>query len=279
MAYAFDRNETVPAAVTRIMDEQIVRARETLADPSIPAGKRVHEARKRFKETRALIRLLRVPLGKQFRYEDRWYRDAGRELAAARDADVMLQTVEKLDLPKAMAGRARRILAKARAGHPPLEPLIANAADQLVVAQGRIGMWPEMADSFDTLADGLLRTYREGRRDLLHHETPEELHDWRKRVKEHWYHVLLLRNVWPEMTGPYAEVMSALSHALGDHHDLHVLREALEKELPGIVRRIDERQAALEKKARAIGSRVYAEKPDVWLARMRNVWTVWTTEA
>jgi CHAD domain-containing protein len=277
--YAIQPREAIPAAVARIMDEQIVRARETLADPSLAAEKRVHEARKRFKETRALIRLVRRPLGKQFRVEDQWFRNAGRDLAAARDVDAMLETVGKLDLPKTMLKRATSLINKSRAGQAPLDPVVANVVDQLVIAQGRVGMWPALEDSFDTIADGLLRTYRQGRRDLLHHETPEELHDWRKRVKEHWYHTQLLRETWPEMTRPYAEVLSSLSRALGDHHDLHVLRGTLGDALPGIVPRIDERQAKLEKDSRAIGSRVYAEKPGVWLARMRNLWNAWTTEA
>lgn len=265
------------------MDEQIVRARDTLVDRSISAEKRVHEARKRFKETRALIRLLREPLGEHFALENAWFRDAGRDLAAARDADAVLEALQKLELPKTVEHRARRILDAQREEHPPLEPVIANVLDQLVIAQGRVGMWPKMADSFETIAGGLLRTYRDGRRDLRHHETPEELHDWRKRVKEHWYHAQLLRHVWPEMMKPYADVLSALSRALGDHRDLHLLRAALERRLPAgtpaVLEAIEARQAELQAQAESIGARVYAEKPDAWLARMRKYWTSWTRTA
>ncbi|HEV7243121.1 MAG TPA: CHAD domain-containing protein [Thermoanaerobaculia bacterium] len=278
MAYAIEGDETLHASIQRIMDELIVRARDILVDPETPAEKRVHEARKRFKETRALIRLVRKPLGEQFAHENAWYRDAGRELAAARDADAMIAAVQKLELPARTAKRARTILEEHRAEHPPLEPLIANVVDQLVVAHGRIGMWPEMKDSFDTIADGLLRTYREGRRDLRHHETPEELHDWRKRVKEHWYHIQLLRHVWPEMMKPYAEVLSTLSHALGDHHDLYVLHGKVGR-LPAVTKAIEARQADLQREAEQIGARVYAEKPRAWLARMRKYWDSWPRTA
>lgn len=261
-----------------MMDELIVRARDVLVDPELSAEKRVHEARKRFKETRALIRLIREPLGEHFEHEHTWYRDAGRELAAARDADAIVAVLQKLELPTRTENRARKILDEHRAAHPPLEPLIANVVDQLVVAQGRIGMWPELEDSFDTIADGLVRAYRFGRRDLRNHDTPEELHDWRKRVKEHWYHVQLLRHVWPEMMKPYAEVLSTLSHALGDHHDLHVLRERLAKAKMS-VKAIDERQEKLQREAEEIGALVYAEKPRAWLARMRKYWESWARTA
>lgn len=274
MAYAIERDETLPASILRVMDEQIVRARDTLVDPAMTAEKRVHEARKRFKETRALIRLLRDPLGEQFAHENAWFRDAGRDLAAARDADAVLEALGKLALPRAVESRAQKVLAAQRQEHPPLEPVIANVVDQLVVAQGRLGMWPPFVDSFQTIAGGLLRTYRNGRRDFQRHETPEELHDWRKRVKEHWYHMQLLRNVWPDMMKPYAEVLHALSDALGGHHDLHVLRGIL-GDMPGVIEAIDRRQAELEAEAVAIGARVYAEKPDAWLARMRKYWIAW----
>jgi CHAD domain-containing protein len=222
--YAIGRDETLPASILRIADEQIVRAREALLDESLPAEKRVHEPRKRFKEIRALFRLIREPLGEHFAHENAWFRDAGRDLASVRDADAVLEALEKLPVSAPVKGRARKLLDARRKQHPPLGAIIANVVDRLVTAQGRVGRWPQMADSFDTIAGGLLRTYRNGRRDLEYHETPEQLHDWRKRVKDHWYHAQLLRHVWPEMMKPHADVLSTLSHALGDHHDLHVLR-------------------------------------------------------
>lgn len=253
------------------MDEQIVRARDTLVDPAMTAEKRVHEARKRFKETRALLRMVREPLGEQFAHENAWFRDAARGLAAARDADAVAEALEKLKLPRAVERRARKTLDAQRKDHPPLEPIIANVVDQLVVAQGRLGMWPALDDSFDTLAGGLLRTYRGGR------SRPDDLHEWRKRVKEHWYHAQLLRHVWPEMMKPYAEELSTLSKLLGDHHDLEVLHGLLERRLPAapIIEAIEARQRELETQAEAIALRVYAEKPAAWLARMRKYWNAW----
>ena len=269
MAYAIERDETLPASILRIMDEQIVRARDTLVDGSQSAEKRVHEARKRFKETRALIRLVREPLGEEhFAHENAWFRDAGRDLAAARDADAMTVALEKLELPRATDRSARKKLDAQRKDHPPLEPVIANVVDQLVVAQGRLGMWPALDDSFDTIAGGLVSAYRVGRK------PPGDLHEWRKRVKEHWYHLQLLENVWPEVMKPHAKALSALSHFLGDHHDLQVLRGLL-ADTPGVTKAIDRRQAELELEAKAIAALVFAEKAAAWLARMRKYWKAW----
>jgi CHAD domain-containing protein len=273
MAYAFERHEPVPAAIARITDEQIVRARTNLTDATSPIEERVHDARKRFKETRALLRMIRKPLGQQFAIENAWFRDAGRELAASRDAEAVIEALDKLELPRAVATRIRNRLRAAQQQHPPLEPIIANVLDQLVIAQARITLWPTMDDSFDTLAGGLRLTYRLGRRAMKSANTPNELHEWRKRVKEHWYHAQLLRDVWPAMLKPYASVMQDLSRALGDHHDLHVLRDLVTA--PSAIAAIDARQRALEAEARVIGARVYAEPSRAWLARMRNYWKAW----
>jgi CHAD domain-containing protein len=264
VAYAFEHDEPLSAAIPRLMNEQIVRAREHLAE------KDVHNARKRFKETRALLRLIREPLGEQYAIENAGYRDAGRELAAVRDADAMLEALEKLELPRGVRTKAKRALNQQRT-HPPLDGLIANALDRLVVAQARIAFWPPMDDSFDTIAAGLRRTYRDGRRARNDAHSAETLHEWRKFVKTHWYHVQLLRHVWPPLTKAYAEMLDELSHVLGDHHDLHVLGE----NVPGLQETIAARQQELGKQAFALGARIYAERPKAFLARMRSWWNAW----
>ena len=268
MAYAIERDETLPVSILRVMDEQIVRARDTLADPALPEEKRVHEARKRFKEIRALLRMIRKPLGAHFAQENAWFRDAARDLAAARDADAMVEALGKLELPRAAKRRARKTLDAQREQHPPLGPVIANVIDQLVIAQGRLGMWPKLEDSFDTIADGLVQTYRGGR------NRPEDLHEWRKRVKEHWYHAQLLRNVWPEMMKAYAEVLASLARVLGDHHDFVVLRGVI-GDSSEVMSVVDARLRELEVVAEGIAARVYAEKAGAWLARMRKYWNAW----
>lgn len=275
VAYAIDAAETLHASILRLMDEQIIRARETLDDRSLPPATRVHDARKRFKEIRAVIHLVREPLGPHYAVEDAWFRDAGRDLATARDADAVAEALDGLALPLRLARRAHRILQAGRAEHPPLEPLLANVIDQLVLAQGRTGLWPAIGDSFDSVAPGLRRAYREGRRGFRRHGTAQELHEWRKSVKEQWHHTLLLRNVWPEMMKTSADALSSLARALGSHHDLHVLQTMVGDALPPLSRAIETRQAGLEKEARAIGARVYAETPDAWLARIRKYWRAW----
>jgi CHAD domain-containing protein len=274
VAYAFEPSEPVPAAMRRIMHEQLARAREQLTNTGSPPEERVHNARKRFKETRALLRMVREPLGAQFAIENVWFRDAGRNLAAVRDADAVLEALEKLELSRWVRANVKRSLEKNRA-HPPLEELIANTLQQLVVAEERIAFWPPLDDSFETIAGGLRRTYRDGRQSMKNARSAEELHEWRKQVKTHWYHVQLLRHLWPPVMKPYAGVLDELSHVLGDHHDLHVLAGSTGRPSPSLRKAVTSRQQELEQQAATLGARIFAERPGAWLARMRKYWSTW----
>jgi CHAD domain-containing protein len=278
MPYVIEHDESVPSAIVRIMHEQITRAREHLTDLTVAEEKRIHDARKRFKETRALIRLVREPLGPQFALEDAWFRDAGRELAQFRDEAAILETLDKLDVSNPIKATARRWIEQSRPpqDHRPLDRVVAGLVEQLVFPTVRIAGWPPIDDSFDAIADGLARAYRGGRRGM-HARSAEEMHEWRKRVKEHWYHVLLLRQMWPPMMKAYAGVLENLSHALGDHHDFHVLRGRVGMRQTRLHAAIDAKQTALGKVALDIGRRVYAEPSRRFVARMREYWRAWRT--
>src|SRR3954465_9315173 len=99
MSYALSFSEPVPEAVDQVRRDQLEAAAADLRERD------VHEARKRLKKTRALLRLTRPAMKpKAFRARNRALRDAGRELSGARDAEVMVETVE--DLAERFPGRA-----------------------------------------------------------------------------------------------------------------------------------------------------------------------------
>ncbi len=46
------------------------------------------------------------------------------------------------------------------------------------------------------------------------------MHEWRKRVKDLWYHVTLLQDAWRPVMSALADEAHELSDRLGDEHDL-----------------------------------------------------------
>src|ERR687888_223363 len=60
------------------------------------------------------------------------------------------------------------------------------------------------------------------------------VHEWRKRSKDLWYHLRLLRDGRREVLAPAADRAHELSDLLGDHHDLAVLAEDVKARRNGL---------------------------------------------
>ncbi len=85
---------------------------------------------------------------------------------------------------------------------------------------------PAQATGWDALGPGFARQYQHGRKAF--HALPEEpsvdeLHEWRKRVKDLWYHQRLLRRLWTDAQRPIVAAADELAAILGDDHDLALL--------------------------------------------------------
>jgi CHAD domain-containing protein len=267
--------------------EQLGRAREG----DLSSG--IHEARKDLKKIRSLLRLVRDGLGKKaYRRENCRYRDAARLLSGARDAEIRVRTLELLErrFGPELAATEVAALRKRLEGERP-RGADAGQLDRLdraaaAIAEGRtlIGDWP-LGDGGDweLLEPGLRRSYRRGRKAMKRvREDPgdESAHEWRKRVKDLWYHLRLLRDADPEELGPAAEQVHELSDLLGDHHDLSVLaewiRESDRSATAGpLLDAISRRQAELLESALELGARLYAEKPRRFSGRLEACWRQW----
>jgi CHAD domain-containing protein len=212
-----------------------------------------------------------------------------------RDAEALVEAAVKLRksvhtiADKRLLSRVRRALARRRdeTVDGQLDARLSNLIEQLPVAKARLAGLPPLDDRFSTIGRGLARTYALGRRGYLRSSIEplaDDVHEWRKRVKDHWYHVQLLANIWPDVMKPYADVMATLSRTLGDLHDLDVLRAivAAQPSLFGAPRSsnrllaiIDTNRTALLASAVALGGRVYAEEPAAWRKRVRGYWRSW----
>jgi CHAD domain-containing protein len=293
MAYKLRTDETVKDGVRRCAREQLDSAIEELTtgvheDPV----EAVHEARKSLKKARSLLRLSRGAFHPdERRRENAALREAGRALSSARDAEVMLDAID--DLAARFAGRVprntfntiRRQLESERdpARRRLLESdLTGQVADELKAVRSRIDDWSLGHGGWDALEPGLRRSYARGRDalDLVSRRpTVENLHDWRKRGKDLWYHLRSLKTISPGIVGGAADEADRLSKLLGDDHDLAVLREALERgadglavDLDPVLALIDHRRHELEAEALQVGARLYAEPPKVFVHRLHRYW-------
>jgi CHAD domain-containing protein len=287
MAYRLQPDESVPDGLRRCAREQLDWAIDQLtlrvADDPVEA---VHEARKSLKKTRSLLRLGRGTLEPAERRRDNAaLRSAGRRLSAARDAEVMLEATDGLAerfagrLPQATFDAIRDHLAAARL--PDSAPT-GQVAEELKVVRNRVEHWSSRASGWKALEPGLERSYARGRAalDKAHRQpTVENLHDWRKRSKDLWYHLRLLEPLAPGIVGGAVKDADRLSNLLGDDHDLAVLHEALERgagdvkiDVGEVLELVEHRREQLQAEAITLGERLYAERPKAFVARMHRYW-------
>jgi CHAD domain-containing protein len=281
-AYHLKPKQSLSEGIARVARGRIDHAIDELRGKTdSSAEEAVHEARKDLKKLRALLRLARGELGESsFACENTCFRDAGRELAATRDSDVMLDTLKSLDIPAELGWDLRKAIQahRVRNGDGGRRSAAAGAVAMLREARGRVDDWPLERDSFAALRDGLERTYRRGRRGfkaVRANPTVEGLHEWRKRVKELWYHHTLLLPLWPPVMQAVGDEAHELADRLGDDHDLAVLaawiREHTDAD-PEFFEAVDRRRAQLQAEAMTLGARLYADKPSSYVRRLRRLW-------
>jgi CHAD domain-containing protein len=296
-AYRLESREPVSTGIKRIVLARVDNALAELGGEtgSTPA-EAIHEARKDMKKIRSAIRLVRDPLGDDiYRRENQHYRDIGRELSGLRDAEVLVETLESLAdrfgpaQDERYAGLKERFEQElqARREDGSEEREMAAAAAALTAGRGRIEAWPLDGDGWELIAPGIHRSYRRGRKRLREIEqdaSNETLHEWRKRAKDLWYQLRLIRDAEPELIGNLAAQTHDLSDHLGDDHDLVLLREQVQRRRQDfgeagdqrlLLELIDQRRGELQFAASSLGERIYSEKPKKFVKRLESRWKLW----
>jgi CHAD domain-containing protein len=290
-AFKLKRKEREDKGIRRVAHGRTEDAVGLLRDEGADPVEAVHEARKDMKKLRATLKLVRPVMGDNaYDRENARYRDAGRVLSDVRDAQVRAETVDGLaerfpdDPPPAGWWDVRALLAGDDApGDGDLEALRERAASEVERGDEAIDDWPLDGGGFKLLRAGLKRSYSRGRsryREALDDPSDEALHEWRKRSKDLWYHLRLVRRAWPEVLGATADEAHELSDRLGDDHDLVVLSAYLQdtdvaltsdqrEHLHELVAR---RRSELQEEAFAYGARLYAESPKRFVKRIERYW-------
>jgi len=303
MAYRFLKSDTsVESAVRRIAGEQIDKALVSLDATGDARAGAIHDVRKRCKKLRGLLRLVRHSFP-DYPQENAAFRDISRLLGAARDAKVLEETYDAVladyngTLERAALDPVRAALTRGHEhaiGEADLDAGFAEARTMMQAARERAEHWTLGGSGLDegwvVLGRGVAATYRRARKAMAHaakKPDAERQHEWRKRVKYHWYHARLLRSIWPEQMEQRADLAKQLAELLGDHHDCHVLEETLAaapetygsaEAVATIVALARRRRALLEEQAHRLGARLQADKTRALVERWGEWWKAWVRE-
>jgi hypothetical protein len=300
--FALAAGEPLGEGLRRIALGQLdlaIEALESVEGPATGDGRAeraVHDTRKALKRLRTIVRLLRSELGEQaYTRENTLLRDAGRRLARARDAQVLLDTLDDLltRQSRELSRRAGVRRVRARLARERDEAAAAMLKDsvmrsrvlgELRMLRARVGEW-RFAESggIDPIAGSLERLYRQGRMRRQRAERgsgdrTHAMHLWRKCVKDLRYaaEVLNARGM--------ARRADDLGELIGEEHDLAVLGERLRAEAGrarserGAGRRtrklllklIAKRRKRLRKRALRDGRALYGRSPKKFVKRVRK---------
>ena len=301
-AYHLKGSEDPAEGIERVALGRIENALDELdGEGTATFAESVHEARKDLKKLRSVLRLARDEVGEEvYRRENDRFRDAGRLLSGARDAEVKLETIDVLrDADDEMPTKAtlRRYIYSleserdkhSRAGEERGE-LTERVQAEIEAGRAALDDWALDCDDWELVGPGISRSYRRGRNrfaDVQEDPSAENVHEWRKRVKDLWYHLRILKKAWPAVIGETADEAHELADLLGDHHDLAVLADDArgredrfdsKDDLDALLAAAARRQDELLGEAVALGRRIYAEKPKAFAGRLETYWRTWRAE-
>jgi CHAD domain-containing protein len=138
---------------------------------------------------------------------------------------------------------------------------------------------------WDAIGPGVKTRYEKARacrQQARANPLPAHLHEWRKRTKDIWYCLHLLRESNPGQIAPLADAFGRLGDALGDDHDLWMLRRAARRvagddrsELARLADLIARRRRESQTTVFELGTRLFAETPANFHKKLARYWKAW----
>lgn len=266
-------------------------------------GTAVHTSRKAFKRGRALLRLAAPGLESEQRHAaNATFREAGRDLAGARDAAVVVQTLDKvlrkvgdpqegLTVEAVAPLRDRLVAARDEAEQASREGDSEGAAvdavlQRLVSLRVDVASWELGREPAEALADGFTQIYRRGEKRLAaathsSGDVTEAFHDLRKRAKDLWHAAEFLEVAAPKRFSQLAADAHQLADLIGDDHDLAVLTDRIGEEalaaglgdeaLEPLLTAIRRRRKKLQRRALRLADEVYGRKASRYADRVAEL--------
>lgn len=300
MAYYWRTKESLARGFRRIAREQIRGALRELSDPRLKRSDAIHQARKRCKMIRGLLRLVRPRHDEFYKTENAAFRDAAHFLSAMRENDAIVESFDRLcqDVSGAFTpGLLESIRNSIDAAHRnTLEAIAEEQIRSFTLAMqsalARIRKWPCSKKGDLAIEEGFSSTYNATRRAmfvLLDGPTDDSsLHEFRKRAKYHWYQVRLMRHVGSKKFRRRAQTLKKLSSLLGDDRDLVGLKGAIAHESiqsvsshdrTELISAIVDRRRLLQADALQLGRELFSERKKTFAGKFHRLWKKWRCDS
>lgn len=293
--FRIQKSTRVECEIRRIGSEEIANAIADIDSEKLTRDEKIHQVRKRCKKLRGLLRLVRPRFHDTYRSEDKRYRGLARTLAEFRDASTLVSCYDQVtthfehQVNVSAFGSIREQLTKRRSEYDDadIDQRLAEAREIFEVGKQDVSGWKISKNGFKVVVGGLSQTRQRAvdrLGDVLDKPDTEALHEFRKRIKYHGYHMRLLRDVCPLVTKPAISCLKELGELLGDDHDLAVFQDVL-SDLPNepdwdrdavkITDLICQRRLELQASALHLGQFLFGESTESFAERMGVYWKLW----
>jgi CHAD domain-containing protein len=293
MAFRLKRGKRLARELSRVVTNEFETATDELGGrQGVDRAEAVHEARKCVKKTRAVLHLLKRNLGQDYGLLDGRLRSIAHQLSTLRDVDASPAMMNALRdhypriVTRSMSRAVQRgLLARTRGMVARVDPdqLLPRVASEIKRSGTRVQRRIRRVTQASAIRAGMRRGYRRARKAMARVRTrPEDasFHTWRRRVKDHWYHMRLLEGL-----AAYAQVrirrLKQLETWLGDDHSLVVLRATIleaparfgnERMTAVILGCVAKYQTTLRRRALKRGHQLFARRPSAFRTQIDRWW-------
>ena len=229
MAFYIKKSQSLRKNVRRIVRQQICKAIKNIHMAGGNDEEAVHGIRKCIKRIRAVLRLIRAEIGEPtYQCENKRYRSVAQPLTMIRNTRVIAGTLDELS--EHAQNQFNNLSVALREEHQQvrqreLGQSLSQVKEMLVQSYYRVSRWHLRRDHWKTIHQGMKKMRRQCKRAMkttLNQNTPENLHEWRKRSKYYWHQL--------EIMSPISKSSKALVHRvhkltdyLGNDRDLFML--------------------------------------------------------
>jgi len=291
MSFRLKPSKPIGHQLARIVAGELREATQEMAERS-PGEASIHEARTHVKKIRAVLRMLRKPLGNDYARLNERARSAAHQLAAIRDADAIATTMDSLwrryhnvITPAAFRRANATLNVRRREAHARLAGRTLADIRQTLKGSGHdLRSNVQSVATGGTVRSGIQRGYRRARQ-AMHDATGTNaddvlLHIWRRRLKDHWYQMRLVDGLDGHVR-PRVRRLKRLQDWLGEYHNLVLLRSAILEQprqfgnartVALILGCIDKRQATLRRRTVRRGRRLFSRKPSSFRKQINRWW-------
>ena len=292
MTFGIKSTESLLEGLRREVHDQVGRALEDLSQTA-DLGRAAHGSRRTLKSARALLKLARPSLTSDAYLQGKLsMRDAGRCVAAMREADVLVETARSVrgqgqeamldstwaKLLEGLQDDRDALFAAAPAENGPL----ARARDLL---QSGLTEWSQAGelDDRELLCLGVTASFESVRahaeRATAEASDTRAHHELRKRMKDLRHQLEFLSPASPETLVPLAAGFHRLTDLLGDANDLAVLEthassapSVADTQRPYLLLDLEARRRDLWEQAGSLGARLLAEETGEFTGRVEECW-------